>query len=510
MSTAESVARSQAELLESVRPLLDERTLDILRRRERGALMTRRGWLVRRMLALADVFGLTVAFVFSLLMFAGEGQSNTVSDATEILIFLLTVPLWLVAARLYGLYDSDEERTDHSTADDLFGVFHLVTVGSWVFFIAAEMSGLADPPLQRQIAFWLSAVVLITSARALARAFCRRTVAYLQNTVIVGAGDVGQLVAHKFGQHPEYGINLLGFVDGNPREKRPGLESRRILGTPDQLPELVRVLDVERVVFAFSEDSHEELLDLIRSIKDMGVQIDIVPRLFEVLGTNVGIHTAEGLPLMGLPPLRLTRSAMYSKRALDLAFSLLCLVPLVPLFGLIAVFIKLDSPGPVFFRQVRRGADETEFRIFKFRTMSADAELRKSEVASLNKHLSEGGDPRMFKIPDDPRLTRVGRHLRRYSLDELPQLLNVVRGEMSLVGPRPLILDEDQHVIDWRRRRLNLKPGITGLWQVLGRDDIPFEEMVKLDYLYVTTWSLMNDVKLILRTIPILCRPHTG
>src|SRR5688572_13221921 len=152
MSTAESVARSQAELLESVRPLLDERTLDILRRRERGALMTRRGWLVRRMLALADVFGLTVAFVFSLLMFAGEGQSNTLSDTTEILIFLLTVPLWLVAARLYGLYDSDEERTDHSTADDLFGVFHLVTVGSWVFFIAAEMSGLADPPLQRQIA----------------------------------------------------------------------------------------------------------------------------------------------------------------------------------------------------------------------------------------------------------------------------------------------------------------------------------------------------------------------
>ena len=270
------------------------------------------------------------------------------------------------------------------------------------------------------------------------------------------------------------------------------------------------MLDVERVVFAFSEDSHEELLDLIRSIKDMGVQIDIVPRLFEVLGTNVGIHTAEGLPLMGLPPLRLSRSMKSSKRALDLAFSLLCLIPLVPLFAIVAILIKLDSPGPVFFRQVRRGADETEFRIFKFRTMSADAELRKSEVASLNKHLSEGGDPRMFKIHDDPRLTRVGRRLRRYSLDELPQLLNVVEGEMSLVGPRPLILDEDQHVIDWRRRRLNLKPGITGLWQVLGRDDIPFEEMVKLDYLYVTTWSLMNDIKLILRTIPILCRPHTG
>jgi exopolysaccharide biosynthesis polyprenyl glycosylphosphotransferase len=510
LSTAEPVAESRADLLESVRPLLDQRTLDLMRRRERSARGQRRGWLVRRMLAFADVIGLTVAFVFSLLVFAGHGEANVVSDATEILIFLGTVPLWLVAARLYGLYDSDEERTDHSTADDLLGVFHLVTVGSWLFFIAAELSGLADPPLLRLLGFWISAVILVTSARAVARGVCRRTEAYLQNTVIVGAGDVGQLVAHKFGQHPEYGINLLGFVDANPKSQRPGLASLRILGTPDQLPELVRVLDVERVVFAFSGDSHEELLDLIRSMKDLGVQVDIVPRLFEVMGTNVGIHTAEGLPLLGLPPLRLSRSAMYAKRALDLTFSLLCLLPLAPLFAIVAVLIKLDSPGPVFFRQVRRGCGETEFRIFKFRTMCADAELRKAEVASLNKHLAEGGDPRMFKIHDDPRLTRVGRWLRRYSIDELPQLLNVVRGEMSLVGPRPLILDEDQHVVDWRRRRLNLKPGITGLWQVLGRDDIPFEEMVKLDYLYVTTWSLMNDIKLILRTIPILYRPHTG
>jgi exopolysaccharide biosynthesis polyprenyl glycosylphosphotransferase len=462
------------------------------------------------MLALADVIGLTLAFAFSLLAFGGEGSSNVVSDGMELLIFILTVPMWLVAARLYGLYDSDEERTDHSTADDLLGVFHLVTVGSWVFFIGAQITGLADPPLERQIAFWISAVLLVTTARAIARAICRRTVAYLQNTIIVGAGDVGQLVAHKFGQHPEYGINLVGFVDANPRDARPSLGTLRVLGTPDQLPELVRVLDVERVVVAFSGDSHEELLDLVRSVKDMEVQVDIVPRLFEVLGTNVGIHTAEGLPLIGLPPLRLSRSAKCAKRAFDLAFSSLCLIPLAPLLAVAAVAIKLDSPGPVFFRQVRRGAGETEFRIFKFRTMSADAEERKAEVASLNKHLGEGGDPRMFKIDDDPRLTRVGRFLRRYSLDELPQLLNVLRGEMSLVGPRPLILDEDQHVIDWRRRRLNLKPGITGLWQVLGRDDIPFEEMVKLDYLYVTTWSLMNDIKLILRTIPVLFRPRTA
>jgi lipopolysaccharide/colanic/teichoic acid biosynthesis glycosyltransferase len=143
------------------------------------------------------------------------------------------------------------------------------------------------------------------------------------------------------------------------------------------------------------------------------------------------------------------------------------------------------------------------FVIFKFRTMVEDAEERKLDVAYLNKH-ARGGDPRMFKIPSDPRLTRVGRILRRYSLDELPQLFNVLRGEMSLVGPRPLILDEHRFVHDWRLRRLDLKPGITGLWQVLGRDSIPFEEMVRLDYFYVTTWSLWNDVRLLLRTFPAL------
>jgi lipopolysaccharide/colanic/teichoic acid biosynthesis glycosyltransferase len=139
--------------------------------------------------------------------------------------------------------------------------------------------------------------------------------------------------------------------------------------------------------------------------------------------------------------------------------------------------------------------------------MAADADMRKAEVAHLNKHL--GADDRMFKAPDDPRVTRVGAFLRRYSLDELPQLVNVLRGEMSLVGPRPLILDEDRHVDGWARKRLDLKPGITGLWQVLGRDDIPFEEMVGLDYRYVTNWSLANDLKLVMQTIPVLVRQHS-
>ena len=279
-----------------------------------------------------------------------------------------------------------------------------------------------------------------------------------------------------------------------------------MLGGPEQLRELVQLLDVERVIIAFSNDADDETLALIRTVQDLDVQIDIVPRLFDILGPGVGIHTIEGLPLMGLPPLRLARSSRLLKRALDLVVASVGLLVFAPVLIGLAVAIKLDSKGPVLFRQTRRGKAERTFQIYKFRTMTADAEQRKYELAHLNMHLAPGGDPRMFKIPDDPRITRIGAFLRRTRLDELPQLFNVLKGEMSLVGPRPIILEEDEHVAGWARRRLDLRPGITGLWQVLGASDIPFEEMTRLDYRYVTNWSLAEDLRLIMLTLPSIFR----
>jgi exopolysaccharide biosynthesis polyprenyl glycosylphosphotransferase len=269
-----------------------------------------------------------------------------------------------------------------------------------------------------------------------------------------------------------------------------------------ELPEIVTELDIERVIVAFSRAPHADTLLRIRELNQLGVQVDIVPRLFEVLGPHATIHGAEGLALIGLPPARLGRSSIFLKRAMDLTVSTLGLLLLAPLFALIALAIKLDTRGPVFFPQARTGRGDRTFRMFKFRTMTEDADARKADLAHLSKH--SGGDNRMFKIPNDPRVTRVGRVLRKYSLDELPQLINVLKGEMSLVGPRPLIPEEHRHVHGWGLRRLDLKPGMTGLWQVLGRDDIPFGEMVGLDYRYVTTWSLSNDLKLMLRTLPAL------
>ena len=509
MSAIAGVDRIAAGGLPDVLDAVDARTLEILHKRRSTGLL-RRGWLVRRALLLADILGLTGAFFLAQTLFGPGPGVDHVSNVAEILLFLAAVPALVVLAKIYGLYERDEERTDHSTVDDIVGVFHLVTVFVWVLFLVTSATHAADPPLVRVVAFWGLAVLMMTAARGGARASVRHSIAYLQNTIIVGAGDVGQLAARKLLAHPEYGINLVGFVDDQPKERRDDLGALTLLGSADRLPELIRLLDVERVIVAFSNASHEDTLGLIRSIKDYDVQIDIVPRLFEVVGTQVGIHTVEGLPLVGLRPLRLSRSSRLIKRAMDVAISALGLIVLAPVFAVAAILIKLDSRGPVFFRQVRMGERDRTFRIYKFRTMTADAELRKRQLVHLNMHAKPGGDSRMFKIPDDPRITKVGAFLRRTSIDELPQLINVLKGEMSLVGARPLILAEDQHVAEWARKRLDLRPGITGLWQVLGRSDIPFEEMTKLDYLYVTNWSLGEDIRLILRTLPALLRQRNA
>jgi exopolysaccharide biosynthesis polyprenyl glycosylphosphotransferase len=473
----------------------------------RATVIHGRGWLVRRALLVADIVGLIASLFLSQALFTNRSTLlERLTPSPKWLLFLVALPAWVVAAKLYRLYDRDEERTDHSTVDDVVGVFHLVTVSVWVAYGLGHATGLFKPDLLKTTAFWAFAIVLIPLARCAARAICRRRREYVQNAIIVGAGNVGQLVARKYLQHPEYGINLIGFVDDMPRERRDDLGDLTMLGSQAELPELVKTYAVERVLIAFSNEPEEQLLDLVRSLRESNVQIDIVPRLFEVVPPNIGIHGVEGLPLVNLPPFRMARSSLYLKRALDIVVSLAALVVLSPLFAVVAVLIKLDSRGPVFFRQTRMGANDRTFAMLKFRTMDADADARKHEIAHLNKHLRPGGDSRMFKVPDDPRVTRVGRVLRRYAIDELPQLINVLKGEMSLVGPRPLILDEDQHVHDWARSRLRLQPGMTGPWQVLGRANIPFQEMVTLDYFYVTSWSMLNDLRLLLQTVPAVAR----
>jgi exopolysaccharide biosynthesis polyprenyl glycosylphosphotransferase len=467
----------------------------------------KRGWVIRRLLLAADLSALVGAFGLSELIFWSHYQPvvGSLGRLGEFLVFLASLPLWVVGIKLFGLYERDEQRADHSTSDEVASVFHLLTGAVWVFFAASWLLGLRMPDAEKLVVFWLLAIALVSGNRVVVRTLARRRHWYAQNAIVLGAGEVGQLIGRKLLHHREYGLHLVGFVDAAPRERRADLDDLTLIGPPEDLLGIIERHDIERVIVAFSNESHEDILDLLRSLKDLDIQVDIVPRLFEIIGPAMQIHSIEGVPIVSLPPLRLSRSSRLLKRMVDLVFTTALIALLAPFMALIALLIKIDSRGPAFFRQIRVGSGSLRFEIFKFRTMYRDADERKADFSPLNKH-AQNGDPRMFKIPNDPRITRVGRWLRRYSLDELPQLFNVLKGEMSLVGPRPLIVDEDDCVGDWARRRLDLKPGMTGLWQVTGRSEMLFDEMVKLDYVYVTGWSLGGDLKLMARTLPSIWR----
>jgi exopolysaccharide biosynthesis polyprenyl glycosylphosphotransferase len=320
--------------------------------------------------------------------------------------------------------------------------------------------------------------------------------------MIVGAGETGQLVAQKLARHPEYRVELVGFIDAMSYASGPVAP---VIGEPDDLVRLVGEHGVDRVIFATGAEDRDVLVQLVRELHEHDVQVDLVPPLYEVVGPTFGAHSVEGLALLGLPPVRLTRASRSLKRSVDVLLASIILALLSPLFALIAIAIRLDSRGPVFFRQERVGVGDRRFQILKFRTMSADAEERKDELVHLNRHL-ENGAGRLFKIDDDPRVTGVGRLLRRRYLDELPQLVNVLKGDMTLVGPRPLIPEEDANVGEWGRKRLNLKPGMTGVWQVVARSEVGFDDMVKLDYVYVTNWSLAGDFRLLVQTAALVAR----
>ena len=437
----------------------------------------------------ADVVGLTLSFSISKAIVPVEVGAMAATYAFGAVV----IAAWVLAALFHGITDPGR-----APFESLGRTFHVVTLATWVSF--GLLSFVVALDARRTTVFWATAMLLVPAVRATSRAFWKDSL-LPRRTLIVGAGDVGHRLARKLLRETKSTV-VVGFVDAEPRERSADLDTVDIIGVPEDLPRLIQDERIDRVIIAFSLDSPTETLRILRSVKHLDVEIDIVPRLYELVGPRAQLRTVEGMPLVNLPIVDLSRAARTGKRALDLIIAAVGLAFLAPTFALVMLLIKLDSPGPVFFRQLRMGAGDRTFRLLKFRTMLVDADERKPEVIHLNKHAKNGGDPRMFKVPDDPRVTRVGRFLRQWSLDELPQLINVLRGDMTLVGPRPLILDEDRYVTSWGRERLSLKPGMTGIWQVAGRNDIPFDEMVTLDYLYVTNWSLALDLKLLAQTVP--------
>ncbi|HEY2371472.1 MAG TPA: sugar transferase [Gaiellaceae bacterium] len=474
----------------------------------------RRGWVVRRLLAASDILALVIAFAITELVFAGKTPViDKVGPAEEIIIFGLTLPFWIVAAKLYGLYDQDEERASHSTTDELVSVFHLVTVAVVVFYAFSWISGLTSPDQAKLLTFWLSTICLMVAGRAGARTIARRHPSYVQNTVIVGAGDIGQLVGRKLLHHPEYGLQLVGFVDLDPKDARTDIGDLTILGGPSDLRKIVSEYAVNRVIIAFSRATHEDLLEIVHELGSEDVQIDVVPRLFDAVNPRASVHMVEGLPLVSLTPARLPRSSRFLKRCLDLGIASVLLVTVAPVMAFIALMIRRDSPGPVFFRQTRLGMDKREFELLKFRTMRVGTpeDAHRDYVRAHFDRMASPGPGAIYKVDQSADVTRFGRWLRKTSLDELPQLLNVLRGDMSLVGPRPCLAYEVELFLPHHFERFQVPAGLTGLWQVEARNHSSFGEALDLDVAYVRGWSLGLDLRLLARTPKVVFgRGHTN
>jgi exopolysaccharide biosynthesis polyprenyl glycosylphosphotransferase len=474
-----------------------------LRLRTRRTTSRRRGWLMRRMLLGADLVALSLAF------FASEAVLRGASG-TEIALFVASLPCWVVAAKVYRLYERDVEWADYSTTDELAAAFHLLTVGVWLLAVGVWAVDGSVPTLAPFLLFWALAIVLVTSGRAVARALCRQASAYRQNAIVVGAGEIGQLVARKLLLHPEYGIDVVGFVDGAPLQRRPELDHLTLLGEPEDLVELVADLDVERLVVAFSNDPDVYTARAVRAINelDRDVQVDVVARLFELVGPRAFVHAIEGLSVVGIPPLRLPRSSRLLKRAIDVAGAAVGLLLTAPLFLVFAVLIRRDSEGPVFFRQERLGIGMRPFTALKFRTMAVDTDVE-AHRTYIKETMSADAAPEngRYKLDRADSVTKVGWWLRRTSLDELPQLINVLRGDMSLVGPRPCLEYETAFFEPHHFERFLVPAGLTGLWQVTARAKSSFGEALEMDVAYARGWSLGLDLRLLLRTPVELLRP---
>ena len=452
------------------RPELDDACLPALWRREA---------LHRRLLGLFDLAG--ASFVLLLVLGLTRADHAAVASVTG-------MALLAVLFKIAGLYDRDELRLVHSTLDEL--PLLLQVTGLFALCVTIVFSVVAGEPFTGlQIgALWIGSCGAILLGRTVARTLASR-VAPNERCLVIGDGELALRIRERLASSTARATVVASLpLTG---------ENFEALDTPESLRHVVSELRVHRIILAPTATDAHEVSQLIRVAKAVGVRVSVLPRMFEAVGAAVEFDDVDGLTMLGVRRFGLVRSSRLLKRAFDIIAASIGMIFIVPVMGVIAVAIRLDSKGPVFFRQPRVGRDGRHFRIFKYRSMVVDAEEQKDRLRALN----EAGDG-LFKISHDPRVTRVGAFLRRTSLDEIPQFFNVLAGHMSIVGPRPLVVDEDERIVGLDRSRLHLTPGMTGPWQVLGSSRIPMSEMVSLDYLYVTNWSLWLDVKLLLRTFP--------
>lgn len=434
--------------------------------------------LQRTSLVVADMIAAVLAIALAV------GLVGGLQPGLKILSLAPLVPLLAIA---FGLYNRDGLVLRAATLDEVPGIFAVATlfgVAAWLMdrtLLAAYISK------GEFLTLWLGLIILMMIGRTTARAVVGR-IAPPERCLLLSASQSFDRLLKSLQLGSRSSAEAVAGVWLNPAGVRELLDGK--------FDELIKKHRIERVVVAPGDLKAEVVISIVREAERSDVKVSILPGFSELLGAAIICEELSVGPMLAVRQFGLGRSRRALKRAFDVVGSLLIITLALPLLLAIAIAIKATSPGPVLFRQNRVGRGGQTFQIFKFRSMVDDADELKTSLVGRNE--AEG----LFKISADPRVTRIGRWLRRSSLDELPQLINVLRGEMSLVGPRPLIRDEDRCIDGWHRRRLDLPPGMTGHWQVLGSARVPLDEMVVIDYLYIANWSLWRDIKCLLRTVP--------
>jgi exopolysaccharide biosynthesis polyprenyl glycosylphosphotransferase len=323
----------------------------------------------------------------------------------------------------------------------------------------------------------------------------------VRRVIVVGAGEVGRTVLRTIVARPELGFRAVGFVDDDPVKGKTDLGRIKALGSIDRIPTVICEHDIEVVIVTLPWMYQRKILRIVRQCERHHVQVYIVPDLLQTTISQVGIEKLGEVPMIGMREEAISRGWRVVKRVADIVMAFLALTVGAPFALLVALLIRLDSPGPVLFTQTRLGENEKRFTCFKFRTMRVGADDEKAQLIEQT-----NSDKRLFKMKDDPRITRVGRFLRKYRIDEYPQFFNVLRGDMSIVGPRPPVPDEVDHYLEWHRRKLDVPAGITGLTQVSGGSDLSFDDWAMLDIWYAENWTFLLDLKIMLKTVGVILR----
>ena len=443
----------------------------------------------------ADAMAISTAlFTASIIRFEIMGESPA-RDLDYSLLTLAAIPVFIVLFWMYGLY---EPRQVLGPVNELKQVFHGVIAGTVLIIVADSLLRLNLARAWALIAL-VAGLVIVGGERILVRKilhFMRRRGVDPTATIVLGANQEARTVARTLEREKWLGYRIIGFVDDDMPVGREVADDHRIIGSTADLHDLIAESGAGLLLVAASAFDAEHLNRIFWEIQDLDVDLQVTSGTVDFMASRVTVQSVAGVPLLYIRRTGMNRAQRTLKRSIDVVGSALGVVVLAPFLAAIGTWIRLDSKGPVFFRQLRVGRDGHEFKVWKFRTMVEDAEERLPELEQLSE-----GPGLLFKLKEDPRVTKTGRFLRKYSLDELPQLFNVLRGEMSLVGPRPALPSEVEQYDDWIRNRLTVNPGMTGLWQVSGRTESTFADYIRYDLFYIQNWSLSLDLWILWRTL---------